>query len=68
MTRRRLTIAQAALGGLILANGIDGHAWVEIVLGGVMIVLAVAEGGAEPKPWPIPRNRTERVLRYFGLR
>jgi glycine/D-amino acid oxidase-like deaminating enzyme len=52
MARRRLTILQAALGGLILAGGINGWGWTSIVLGGGMILLALANGGAAPKPEP----------------
>jgi hypothetical protein len=67
MTRRRLIIVQAAVGGLLLAGGIDGHQWLLIVLGAATIVLAVADGGADRAPQPPARNWTQRVLRYFGL-
>jgi hypothetical protein len=58
---------QAALGGLLLASGLDGHGWVEIVLGGAMILLAVVDDGAESKYRPPAKSNTERLLRYFGL-
>jgi hypothetical protein len=69
VARRRLTIVQAALGGVILANGIDGHGWIEITIGGAMILLAIADGAAERKPrLPASGGTIQRTLRYFGLR
>ena len=61
MRRQRLTIVQAAVGGLLLANGIDGHGWDEIVIGAAAIVLAFADGGRggrEREPGPLPPARS----------
>ena len=63
-----MTVVQAALGGGLVVNGINGHGWFEVVLGGAAVALAIADRLSTPSRRLPARNTTERVLRYFGLR